>query len=682
MKISAIIKRNLKLVIRSKSSGLILLLLPILIMLAVGLAFNTSDQGEIKVGYIQGGNLSADFLSLLDNENYTLNEYDEIDDCREAIGQGRIHICIVFPEHFQIQNKKQNQIDYLVDNSQVNFFRSVVQSITEDFNEKAKEYSSGMTKDVLARLNRTSQELDSKAEVVTDLTEGNTELAEELTKLREDLAFSTDFNLRLDVDDLRINTVLAEVEKPFEDLVDDTQDMITDLDNVTTELRNKGALNESEYNEIQALLDDIDVSGLNSEFYEEYNQSRDSVDEQINSLKGNLSVIDDLLDNIKTSKAQALNRISDIESTNTQNLQRVEEIRSTFLLINANIESTDVTDLETIISPIKQNVEPVIAEDSQLNFYFPYLIMLIFSFIGILLASSLMLMEKFSQAYFRNFVTPTRDSTFLFGTFLTTLTIIFLEGSFIIGVYAYFFKKDVITNLALTLIILFLSAAIFILIGMFIGIFSQAGETSMLSAISLISVMIFLSDLIFPLERMPFYISRLIELYNPFYVSSDLLRKSMIHKVDILGLQNQLLVLLGICIGLSILVIFTYKLVKRHIMLRFSGYMARRDVKRVIHQQDMEALHERIRNLSPSRYFTTKDHKKIRNLEELRDYIKQQKGTDFYRYVGMNKNLYADWVGKKVGHEGLAEQLYATRSKRKTLKILNKALEEFKEHDT
>ncbi|MFO7711077.1 MAG: ABC transporter permease [Candidatus Woesearchaeota archaeon] len=683
MKIAAIIKRNLKLIIRSKSSALILLILPIIIMVAVGLAFNTSEEGQIKVGYIEGGNLTGDFVNLLDNDNYTLNFYDDEEDCRDAIGQGNIHICIIFPEEFEIENNKKNEIRYLVDNSQVNFFRSVVQSITADFNEKAKEYSSGLTSEVLSKLNSTTGELKAKASVVNELTEGNKELAEGLTELRTVLDFSTDVGTDIDVDSLRINSVLSDMEQPFEDLVADTEKMISDIDSIASGLRNDSKINESEYSEIQSILSNTEgsVLGLEEDFYEEYNSSRDSFNERIDQVKGNLSAVKSLLNSIDQKRGHALDRVDQIETLNAKNLERVMQIQDTFLMISANIESTDVTDLETIISPIDQKVEPVIAEDTQLNFYFPYLIILIFTFIGVLLASSLMLMEKFSQAYFRNFVTPTRDSTFLFGTFLTTLTIIFFEASFIIGVYAYFFKKDVLTNLSVTLLILLISASIFILIGMLIGIFSQAGETSMLSAISLISIMIFLSDLIFPLERMPFHIANLISLYNPFYVSSDLLRKALIHKVSFSGMQHQLLMLFVICIGLCVAMVGLYKLVKRHIMLRFSGYIARRDVKRVIRSRDLEELHERMKKLPASKYFTTKDSKKIKNLEELRDHIQEQKGKDFYRYVGMNKNLYADWIGKKLGNESLAEQLYTTRSKRKTLKYLNKAIEEFKEYD-
>ena len=74
-------------------------------------------------------------------------------------------------------------------------------------------------------------------------------------------------------------------------------------------------------------------------------------------------------------------------------------------------------------APIKTNIEPIVAEKTHLSNMFPTLVILIIMFIGLLLASTLVVREKTSASYFRNFITPTSDGMFMFGDYLTNMKI-------------------------------------------------------------------------------------------------------------------------------------------------------------------------------------------------------------------------------------------------------------------
>jgi hypothetical protein len=147
-KIIAIIIRNIRLILRSKSSALIILLGPLFILFAIGFAFNSAGDERINVGYLalDDNELSRSFISAIESRgSYVVSQLYSYDSCRDLIGIGKMHICIILPEDFRIDNQKKNIVKFIIDSSKVNYFQSVIDSIEKDFNEKALEYSYGMT---------------------------------------------------------------------------------------------------------------------------------------------------------------------------------------------------------------------------------------------------------------------------------------------------------------------------------------------------------------------------------------------------------------------------------------------------------------------------------------------------------------------------------------------------------
>lgn len=676
-KIAAITKKNFKLVLRSKTSALIMLIGPILVMFIIGIIFNSSATDRINVGYFssQETNLTSHFIDSM-RDNYEVTGFSDLDECKTAIGAGKVHLCIVFPDNFVIENNKVNEVEFLVDNSKVSFFQNVLDSIENEFNNKALELTSGFTQEILDKLNQTSSEIGNKTEIIANLKLENSEIYNDLKITEGKLK---DMNVGFDEDDLEIDDLedfgrdLSRLRNYANNAVDETEDLIGEVEDFFEDLNINGTaqeelddlLNQTQenINEIKTKLNDTGTS-------DEYSDLMDDLKKNVNDLEENLELA-------SSSKSVSLNKVRDMKTKTQSSLSKIAAVEETFNAIVSNIDNTEITNLNSIIKPIEKKITPVVAEDSQLNFYFPYLTILIIMFVGILLSSTLVNMEKMSKAYFRNFVTPTKDSAFLISTYLTSMIVICMQICFLMLIITFYFKKDIYSNLPLTMLILFSAASIFTLLGMVIGNVFNSHESNTIASIMLSSIMLFVSDLIFPIERMPEYIANIVKLYNPFLLCSELLRKSIIHKIPIYMIQKELVIIFISCLVLLTAVWITHKLMKKHLFLRFAGYIARRDLDKKLKDEDYKKIYTKIKYLPSTEYFITLQGKNVKNMKELINFIDSIDNKTFKEYANREKNLFGDWFDNVIKFENLATKLYKTQSKRKTLKILKKAQKEF-----
>ena len=682
-KIITITRKNFKLILRSKASAIIMLLGPVILMLVVGFAFNFEGEERINIGYFEKeeNNLTNEFIGQLDSAQYSLQEIERVEECNELIGQGHLHICIIFPEDFRIEEGRVNTIDFLVDNSQVNIFMSAVTSIERRFNEKARELTTGMTQDLLERLDYTTEELTNKTKIVNKLKEKNYQITSKIREVEDEVS-------KIDVSFEPEEVGLEEFdgfESTFSDItfhaeraIDDFEDVFDDIEDEVSKIKN---ITEEEKEEIDSIIDDArnDLNHFDRQIINEAHVSRDSFNELIEDINEKIENIEDRFEGSKETKDSSLGYVDELKDLTSESLGKIKAIEDTFNSIVVHLDETEITDVTSIVSPVEKNVKPILTHEGQLNFYFPYLLILITMFVGTLLASNLVYMEKASRAYFRNFVTPIKDSTFLMGTYLTTLIMIIIQLTFVFLVFNLYFEREIADNFALTSLVLFTSASIFIFIGMLLGNIFNSNESNMLAAISVSSIMLFVSDLIYPLERMPETVASLAAVYNPFYVASDLIRMTMIHKVDFYGIQQELSILMITAVVLLVLVFLMHKLIKKLFILKFSGYVARKNQLKETKKENQIRIHENIKK--PKEPFITIDKKELRFLNDIIDFLENISKEEFKRYVNNEKNLIAEWVSKAIEDEELASKLYKTKRKGKTLRLLKKEEKFFKKFD-
>jgi len=205
--------------------------------------------------------------------------------------------------------------------------------------------------------------------------------------------------------------------------------------------------------------------------------------------------------------------------------------------ISGEISGIEIRKAESIVTPITSSIEPIAIEKTHLSFMFPTLLILVIMFICILLSSTVVIREKTSKAHFRNFITPTSGHLFIFGNYLTTVLIIFVQLAIIFSVALVFFKEDIFATIGNVAIALFVVSTVFILLGMLIGYAFKSEETATLGAVSIGSIFLFFSNTILPIESMPSYVTNIAR-FNPFIIATDLVKKLFLFRAELGSLGN------------------------------------------------------------------------------------------------------------------------------------------------
>ena len=174
MKVFKIVKKDFKILVRSKSSALIVLFGPLLLILLVGLAFNTTSLQGIKLGvYSESYNdLSNDILKGMEDEQYKITRTATEQECRDGVKSGVYHVCVKLPANLEIKNDAQNTITFIVDESRVNLVYAIKGTINSRVGEKSKELSRGLTGNLVTQLENAKTELSSRTSVFSDMRGG------------------------------------------------------------------------------------------------------------------------------------------------------------------------------------------------------------------------------------------------------------------------------------------------------------------------------------------------------------------------------------------------------------------------------------------------------------------------------------------------------------------------------
>ena len=130
--LTKIIKKNFKLLIRSKSSALIIILGPLLVIFLVGVAFDNMNQFSLDIGtYSEGySDLTNSFISKMEAKEYNVNKIKTKEECIELVKQGRQNTCIVFPRDMTIESETTNEIEFHVDNSKINLVWMILDTLS------------------------------------------------------------------------------------------------------------------------------------------------------------------------------------------------------------------------------------------------------------------------------------------------------------------------------------------------------------------------------------------------------------------------------------------------------------------------------------------------------------------------------------------------------------------------
>jgi ABC-2 type transport system permease protein len=588
-KIMGMMAKNIKLLLRSRSSALIIILGPLLIILLVGVAFNTTGQGSINVGVYSDrySGVSNSFVDALKDQKFNIVKYNSKNLCVEAIKQGTMHACVIFPADLEIRNDRQSEIELQIDYTKVNLAYAIQDAISSKVEVKSTQISKDLTQVIINKLQETQNEMTASTPFMVSLSTDNSAVNESSGKIETTLKnLNLDFNVP-DYGSGDLDSAVGDIGNVISGLQNSSQASIkatiTSIDQVKSSLSGlkSGNISSDKKQAIDGIIASLgtlqatlsSTSSLMSSNFSSAQQSASGLQQKINGLVGsvnaNLADVRAKFDNAKKANVDVGSQISLLQKTLSENAATISKIQSSRQKIVGNIQSTEVTNVNTIVNPIKITRSNVVSEKTNLNLLLPSLIIMVIMFISILISSTIIVTEKTSQAHFRNFMSPTSDIMFMIGNFISSFFILILQSIIIIAISSIFFGVSIASSFFGIFFITLLAIFLFIIVGMLIGFIFNSEETATLAAISISSIMLFLSGVFIPLESMPPTVQSLVS-FNPFVIFGDMLRKTMIFNTGLLESLSGIWTIIAMAVILMFANYFVQKFMHRHFLHRYS----------------------------------------------------------------------------------------------------------------
>ena len=583
-------KKNLKLLVRSKTSALVVFFAPLFIILLLGLSYNTSSNYGLNIG-IYAPAFSSDVESLmssLQEQEFKIVKYEtSVDDCVKDIKAGAVHACVSVPESLKVEDNQQKEVSFYVDPSKINLVGVVQDTLNERFNLKSQEISKDLSSNLLSAVSDTKSKLEEQGTQLSSAKEKSAAASSAAQEINQQLT-SLDLTLPASAYDAQVITDFKSSASPkIKSGLADVEDAKEAVE--ASELEDKSAILSS-LNEVEDKLKLLDtlVSGTAVGATASGNTTANATNTTAfttattsSGFLGALTLLEEELLNTKTkltAAATAVGSTSTSLSSTTQNLQEsvsaLETAQQKVTEMKASLDAQKVTDAKVLSAPLVTKIEKVGQESSYLNYMFPALLVLVVMFTSLLLGTTLVMMEKNSPAFFRNYFLPLRKGTFVISTYLTTLVITLVQVLVILAVSAVFLKDNLVQLLPVAGVLL-LSSSVFSFMGMGIGYAFKSEETGTLASISTGSLLLFVSGIVLPLETISPTI-RNIASFNPFVISESVIREVFLFNAGLSGIWPELLTLAGYTAGLFAVILVVEYLVHKHFI---SGFMKHRHLK-------------------------------------------------------------------------------------------------------
>ncbi len=550
-------KKNLKLLVRAKASALIVIFAPLLIILILGISYNTSSTFGLNIG-VYSPSFTDDvnsFINILQQEEFKIVKYEKsIDECIEDIKLGFVHTCIDVPESLKIDGNSAKEITFYLDPSKVNLVYMIQETLKTKFDFKAQEISQALTQNVLSKLSETKTSLDTGNSQLNGAKEKSASASGTLSSAQTSLS-GLDFSVPTSTYN---TTIVNEADAEISSSLSKVSSAISAVQSSN--------LNATEKAEIKGELEDAQQK-LNkaASFFSGANTTSiitmvNSLQTDLDSVKVKLTSISENVNNAASSLGTAGTTVSEINSA-------LDSAITTITNAQSNLNSLQVTDPSVITTPLITKVEKVGKEGTYLNYLFPILLVLVVMFASLLLGTTLVMMEKNSPAFLRNYFLPLRKITFILSTYLTTLILIIIQVSIILAVSLGFMNESV-GPIPLMFLVLLIASSVFTFLGMGLGYLFNSEETAVLASISVGSLLLFVSGVILPLESVS-PLLRDITFFNPYVIAEKLVKEIFIFKAPFSALWIDLLTLIGYAVVLLMVILIAESLLHKHLVNKF-----------------------------------------------------------------------------------------------------------------
>lgn len=655
MSLKDIINKNMKLLFRNKETAFTIIFGPLLIILIVSFAFMGSSKINVEIGaYSSNYTILTDkFISALIDKDFRVNIMDSKESCIKKIEEGEFGACIIFPPDFEIAENKTNEVEFYVDNSRINFVYAIIDSLADEFNLQTTALSKELTQNILNRLFVTRtvvlEELNATAkaefameksvnladDAISSLTNGSSVTLSTIDlKTIRGYATSLETDVKLVYDNAAeaIDNSIIGLKKARDECDECTNSTITQIEITINRL-----------NEIQEKINQI---------YDDSPQKLETMYMLIDSASNAVNKLQEGYDDLNTRISAASNTLGGINESLIDVKNSILETKGRMQHLKGLIDSLEISEASTVAAPISTNVKPI-SRGEQVTFTYPYLLIVVIMFMGLMLGSMLVVTDKTSKAAFRNFTTTTKDEFFTLGAFATTFLIVMFQFIIIFILSFFFVSTPLFSNIITTLIVAIFAIALFSFIGMIIGHLSTSREGSMITSLALASIFLFISNLVVPIEGMNKIIQSIASI-NPYVVMSELMKRALLFHLPFWKIGYEIFIILAVCILLFIIIIEVQKYSKKKYFKQLSvgAGMLEVEEKKQITPLEIKGM-------------------KIFNLHDLLESLDKIPRHEFKEIVNEKFNPIRDWVLKDVGNKKLAKKL-GVKSKERMILIIEK----------
>ncbi len=521
MKTIPLVVANIKEFIRNKKSIIILIVFPLVLICLIFLSFNTDGMNIIPVGIISNSyevNLAEfndAFSSFMD-----ITYYGNLDSCLSELKQYRQYTCIDIQLHSAVQ------LDVYFDNTREYVIWEIIGRIKDTVDYIQKEKSKEMASDFLDKFNTNMEKL---SDFKVNLINVNQELGTYKTKIgvtqdsladaRQDLV-STLTSMDNDIGGARSAKWNAENNKDnFYNSARTKLDLITNYANSITNVSGYSATNlyylrnqisylssslESYNTQADNYLDTID--NRLSEYQQASDMGRDYADE-----------IQDGVEDLEDTKDELYNyqlRVNEVNNEINQVEDEFNDIRglNPDLLVNPVI----ISNIPVYVPSLKKSnpfESPNSSENAiddaikglnliSLQTLFPTVLFLISLFLSLLVSSFICLRQINSTANTRLKLVKNIFFPSFISTFLSAHIIMFIPLLLVLLLGQSLFQLSIFSNLGFIIMLMFLLTSIYIFFGMAFAYLIKKQSITLLVITFILVFLIFFSGFLLPIERM------------------------------------------------------------------------------------------------------------------------------------------------------------------------------------
>jgi ABC-type multidrug transport system permease subunit len=635
MKLYRIIEKNFKILFRSKASAIVVVLGPLMIIALISLALSNTQDYSITTGVValDNGELTEQFLTQLGDKGFTILHFETIEECIEKIKLGTANICIKLPENFKVENDKINDVEFFVDQSRINLVESVISSVSSIIGSQSEDIALSLTQNLIDTIDVASEGLEKEIVAVNQikLKAKSIDSSTETIKAKGD---NTELSNKTALTQAKTNVDIIKTSSGI--LEEDTDNLLKKLDSHLGGLDPAPSGLSEKYDELKG-SSETEFSKL-SNASADLGNLIDDIDGKIDSANDNIALIKSNADTVKTEMDNIKDQVSLVETS----LKTTQD----------KIDVLQITSASSIVNSFNISISPILASSEKSIYMFPYFLTLIILFVGVMLSSSLIVMEKKSRAFFKTFTTPTNELYHVLGGYVTNFTILFTQLAVILGAAAYYLKLALFQNLLVTVVILISSVTFFILLGTLIGYIFKTQEGTTIASISVGSLFLFLSNVVLPVESFSPMIRKVLSA-TPYMLSAELIKESVLFKVGFSGLKGKLL-LLGAYILVATLLVIVFQ--KLSISRMFTGSASKNVLKRP------HITRENSFRLNSGALLTKK--------EDLHKALKKMSEEEYISYVNKKGNEFALWVRDAFSDKKLARRMKKSKSREELVNLL------------